>query len=71
VLEATKVIDIDEEGYRISLTGTCRGQDVTPQNTLLSTQIADMVIDVKHNGAVRDATRRGWFQRGLDLLRPF
>jgi flagellar L-ring protein precursor FlgH len=71
VVEATKAIDIDEEGYRISLTGICRGQDVTPQNTVLSTQIADMVIDVKHNGAVRDATRRGWFQRALDFTRLF
>ncbi len=71
VLEATKGIDIDEEGYRITLTGTCRSLDVTPENTVLSTQIADMLVDVKHNGAVRDATRRGWLKRGVDFLRPF
>ncbi len=71
VLAATKKIEIDEEGYTITLTGVCRGKDVGPQNTILSTQIAEPEIIVKHCGAVRDATRRGWLMRGLDFLRPF
>ena len=71
VLEATKGITIDDEGYRITLTGNCRSDDVTPQNTILSTQIAALEIDVKHNGAIRDATRRGWLMRAHDFLRPF
>ncbi len=71
VLEARKSIAIDDEGYTISLTGECRAADVLPDNTILSTQIADPTIDVQHSGAVRDATRRGWLMRGLDLFRPF
>lgn len=71
VLEATKSVKIDEEGYIITLTGECRSDDVTAQNTVLSTQVANPVIDVQHNGAVRDAARRGWLKRLGDLLRPF
>ncbi len=71
VLEARKTIKIDEEGYTITLTGVCRAEDVTPQNTVLSTQIGDPEIYVQHTGAVRDATRRGWAKRALDFLRPF
>ncbi len=71
VLEASKAITIDDEGYTITLTGVCRGEDVSPQNTLLSTQIAEPDISVMHTGAVRDATRRGWLKRGLDYFRPF
>lgn len=71
VLEARKTIDIDEDGYTITLVGECRAKDLTPQNSVLSTQIADLTVDVKHKGAVRDATRRGWFMRGLDFLRLF
>ncbi len=71
VLEARKSIRIDDEGYTITLTGVCRAEDVTPQNTVLSTQIADPEITVQHTGAVRDATRRGWAKRALDFLRPF
>jgi flagellar L-ring protein precursor FlgH len=70
-LEATKEITMDEDGFTITLTGECRAADVTPDNTVLSTQIAEPVIDVQHKGAVRDATRRGWFQRALDTLRLF
>lgn len=71
VLEATKQITIDDEGYAITLTGECRTKDIGADNTILSTQIAGPQINVQHTGAVRDATRRGWFKRGLDWLRPF
>lgn len=71
VLEAKDEIVIDDEGYTISLVGECRSLDVSAQNTVLSTQISNRVINVQHRGAVRDATRRGWLQRSLDLLRTF
>ncbi len=71
VLESTKSIMIDEEGYVITLVGECRGRDVTPENTVLSTQIAEPEISVQHSGALRDATRRGWLMRTFDFLRPF
>ena len=70
VLEATKEIAIDDEGYTITLTGECRSKDVTPDNTVLSTQLASPVIDVQHTGAVRDVMRRGWLMRALDLFHP-
>ncbi len=71
VLEAKAYIKNDEEEQILTLTGTCRGLDVTPDNTVLSTQLADKRIDVKHTGAVRDATRRGWIPKALDFLRLF
>ena len=71
VLEARKAIKIDDEGYTMTLTGECRSQDVTAQNTVLSTQIGDVQMNIQHEGAVRDAARRGWLMRGLDVLRPF
>jgi flagellar L-ring protein precursor FlgH len=71
VLEAKKSIVIDEDGYTITLTGICRGADILPDNTVLSTQMAEPAINVQHCGAVRDATRRGWIMRGLDFLHPF
>jgi len=71
VLEARKDITIDSEGYSITLTGVCRGDDVTAENTVLSTQLAEPEIDVQHTGAVRDASRRGWLKRALDFLHPF
>ncbi|MFQ6048823.1 MAG: flagellar basal body L-ring protein FlgH, partial [Phycisphaerae bacterium] len=71
VLEARKYIKNDEDEQIITLTGVCRGADVTADNTVLSTQVAGLTIRVTHVGAVRDATRRGWIPRLFDLLRPF
>lgn len=71
VLEAKNDIAYGEEHYTMTLTGMCRARDVTPQNTILSSQIADLEVRVTDLGAVRDATRRGWLKRALDFLRPF
>lgn len=70
LLEARKEIEPDEEGQIMVLTGECRARDVTAQNTVLSTQVADLVIRIEHTGAARDATRRGWLMRAFDFLRP-
>lgn len=71
VLEATSYIKQDEEEQIMTLSGVCRSMDITPDNTVLSTQLAELTIDVKHTGAIRDATRRGWIPKTLDFLRPF
>ncbi len=71
VLEAKKYVKHDEEEITLTLTGMCRSADLTPDNTILSTQVANLRIVAKHTGAVRDASRRGWIPRLLDLLRPF
>lgn len=70
VIEARKKIKIDEEEQVITLTGICRSEDVTAQNTVLSTQLADLELRAEHDGAARDAERRGWIKRLVDALRP-
>ncbi|MFH1747508.1 MAG: flagellar basal body L-ring protein FlgH [Planctomycetota bacterium] len=70
VLEASKRIKVAEEVLIATLTGECRAEDVSAQNTVLSTQIADLEIEMPDLGMVRDATRRGWLMRLFDLLRP-
>lgn len=70
VLQARSRLKIDETVQTKTLTGLCRADDVTPQNTILSTQLADLDIVVENTGPERDAARRGWLYRGFDLLRP-
>lgn len=70
VVEAKNRIKMDEEEQVVTLTGTCRTVDLTPQNTVLSTQLADLEIVSENTGSVRDATRRGWLMRLFDLVRP-
>lgn len=71
VLEAKNEEVHGDDGFSITLTGMCRSEDVTPDNTILSTQIAELVLVEKNHGAVHDAAKRGWFPRILDWLKPF
>ncbi|MFQ5592070.1 MAG: flagellar basal body L-ring protein FlgH [Phycisphaerae bacterium] len=71
VLEARKRIQHDEEISIITLTGSCRKEDVTPGNTVLSTQLADATVSVINEGALREASKRGWITRIIDILKPF
>ena len=71
VLEASSEEEHDEEHFTITLTGVCRSEDVGPSNTILSTQIANLVLVEKNKGAVRDATTRGWIPKVLDYAKPF
>jgi flagellar L-ring protein precursor FlgH len=70
VLEATRRIYHDEEEITATLTGVCRSADVSPDNTVLSSKVANMDFTARHTGAMRDGTRRGWLTRLLDLVRP-
>lgn len=65
------IIETDGEKQVITLTGTCRSEDVSEDNTILSTQLYECHFKRESYGMVRDATRRGWAYRIWDFLRPF
>jgi len=70
-IQARKRIKHNEEEQEYLLTGVCRAADLTPDNTILSTQVHNMEITTTHKGAVRDNTRRGWVPKLLDFVNPF
>src|SRR3954453_3291318 len=71
VLQARSQIKTDEELQLMILSGTCRAEDVSADNTVLSTQLFDKNVSKQHTGAVRDTTKRGWVPKLLDALNPF
>jgi flagellar L-ring protein precursor FlgH len=71
VLQARQTIKADDEEQTFTLSGVCRAEDVTPDNTVLSTQMFDKDLTKTHKGAVRDTTKRGWIPKLLDVLNPF
>ena len=71
VLEGRAQIAHDEEISEITLTGLCRKEDVTADNTVLSTQLADKMVRIANEGALRAAASRGWITKFLDWVRPF
>lgn len=71
VFEGRAKIAHDDEVSVITLTGTCRKEDVTANNTILSTQIADKILTITNSGTLRNVTKRGWFMKILDMINPF
>lgn len=68
VLAARKRIVTDSEERVFLLAGIARAQDITADNTVLSTQLYDLDVRQQNAGAVRSATERGAVPRLLDQL---
>lgn len=71
VLQAKKTIGMDDEVKTLVLSGLARQEDITAENTLLSSQIADLRLDVQHEGELRKSTKKGFFTRAIDTLLAF
>ena len=71
VLEGRKRITMDDEYQQFLVTGIARAEDVSADNTVLSTQLADFNLRKTHKGNVRNATKKGFIPKLLDVINPF
>jgi flagellar L-ring protein precursor FlgH len=71
VVEAHHRIQVNEDVWVASLRGLIRREDVLPNNSVLSQNIAELEIEKKEAGNVRDGYRRGWLVRLYDRFSIF
>ena len=71
VLEGHRSIHVNNEQWEVSLGGMVRAEDILPNNTVLSEDVAKMRLIKREAGHVRDRYRRGWLQKWLDKYQPF
>jgi len=71
VLEARTTIDKDGEVISMVASGVCRAEDITEQNTVLSTQLANKMLVTRQEGEVRKAARKGWITRAFETIFAF
>lgn len=71
VLEGIKSVHNNAESWEQCLTGVVRAEDVLPNNTVLSENVAELRIFKRESGHVRDGYRRGWLLQFLDRYQPF
>ena len=71
VLEGHSSIRVNSEAWDFSLTGEIRPDDVQPNNTVLSENVANLRIHKREEGHTRDGYRRGWLLKFLDTYQPF
>jgi flagellar L-ring protein precursor FlgH len=68
LIEGTRDIVYNKDTQTIKLTGLIRRIDITPSNTILSTQIANASIKASGKGQISDRQRKGLLVRLLDWL---
>ncbi|MFK7758916.1 MAG: flagellar basal body L-ring protein FlgH [Phycisphaerales bacterium] len=71
VLQANKRIAKDEEIQMLVIAGMARSEDITRQNTILSSQLANLTLSVQNEGDVKKAAEKGIITEFFDLLFAF
>jgi flagellar L-ring protein precursor FlgH len=71
VVEGVREVRINNEKEVISLKGVVRPEDISPENMVISTKIADATIEYTGKGVLNDKNRPGWASRIMDWIWPF
>lgn len=71
VLEARRTFVTDEEETMVLLSGVCRYEDVTDQNTVQSNQLFDLTLDVQNAGDLKNTNTKGLIPRVIEGLLNF
>lgn len=70
-VEGTKVVMVGAEEHHIYVSGIVRPWDISDDNSVLSSRVADAEIEYSGRGDVSDTQRRGWLSRVVGKLWPF
>ncbi|MGE0399510.1 MAG: flagellar basal body L-ring protein FlgH [Kofleriaceae bacterium] len=70
-IEGTKVVMVGAEEKHIYVSGVVRRIDISEDNSVLSSRIADAEIEYAGRGDISDTQRRGWASRALSKIWPF
>lgn len=70
-IEGEKILAVNNEEQVMVVSGLVRQRDITSNNEVNSSQIAQMRIDYYGKGTVGEAQYGGWFARAMRILWPF
>lgn len=71
VLEGVRQVSFSKERQFASFRGIVRAYDINPDNTVLSSNVADARIEIVSEGTLTDAQKKGWLLRLNDKINPF
>jgi len=70
-ISGSKQVTVNREDSKLYITGLIRSRDVTPSNTILSTQVANAEVRLIGQGPLWNNQRRGILTKILDWFSPF
>jgi len=71
LIEGKRNVKVNNEDQIIVLEGTIRPKDISADNIIYSTQIADARISYSGKGIISDRQKPGWLMNFLDHIWPF
>ena len=71
VIQGTRQVQVNNENQYIFIQGVIRPEDISITNIVLSTFIAEAVIELSGKGPVSDKQSPGWLARIVDWAWPF
>ena len=70
VIEGVRVVTFSGETQYVVLRGVVRRDDISRDNSIISTNIADARVEFHSEGSLTDAQKRGWLAKVYEKLRP-
>jgi flagellar L-ring protein precursor FlgH len=70
-VEGTKVTLINNEEYHLYISGLVRRVDISKDDTVASSRIADAQIEFTGRGDIADQQRKGWLAKLVETVNPF
>jgi flagellar L-ring protein precursor FlgH len=70
-IRGEKLLHINRGNETIRISGIVRPGDISADNRVASTRVADAQIDYVGRGEISRASRQGWLQRFFSILSPF
>ncbi len=71
LVRGQKAITLNRGDEFVQISGIVRPADISPDNRVLSTRVADARITYTGRGDVQRASRQGWLQRFFSIISPF
>ncbi|PZQ24186.1 MAG: flagellar biosynthesis protein FlgH [Sphingopyxis macrogoltabida] len=71
LVRGEKLLTLNRGDERVQISGIVRAIDISPDNRVLSTRVANATIRYFGKGEIARASKQGWLQRFFSIISPF
>lgn len=71
LVKGEKLLTLNRGDERVQISGIVRAIDISPENRVLSTRVANANIRYVGKGEIARASKQGWLQRFFSIISPF